>query len=110
MAHHQAQPMCQLCCYAQEKKKVLDKHTNLATALLTAIKNRGLDGFYNLEEDLLTGKADTGALIKLLQVRVCLDYLALALDCLDYLTADCSQQCVTFAKQYSSLQLWIVDR
>eukprot|EP00878_Enallax_costatus_P003254 GHUV01003457.1.p1 GENE.GHUV01003457.1~~GHUV01003457.1.p1 ORF type:complete len:653 (+),score=212.17 GHUV01003457.1:296-2254(+) len=51
----------------QEKKKVLDKHTNLATALLTAIKNRGLDGFYNLEEDLLTGKADTGALIKLLQ-------------------------------------------
>lgn len=49
---------------------MLDKHTNLATALLTAIKNRGLDGFYNLEEDLLTGKADTGALVKLLQVRV----------------------------------------
>lgn len=52
----------------QEKKKVLDKHTNLATALLSAIKSRGLDGFYNLEEDLLTGKADSAALIKLLQV------------------------------------------
>lgn len=55
----------------QEKKKVLDKHTNLATALLQAIKSRGLDGFYNLEEDLLTGKADTAALIKLLQVSCC---------------------------------------
>lgn len=56
------------CCQLQEKKKVLDKHTNLATSLLTAIKIRGLDGFYNLEEDLLMGKADTAALIKLLQV------------------------------------------
>ncbi|KAF8065561.1 SLY1 [Scenedesmus sp. PABB004] len=51
----------------QEKKKVLDKHTNLATSLLGAIKGRGLDGFYNTEEDLLTGKADSAALLKLLQ-------------------------------------------
>lgn len=53
----------------QEKKKVLDKHTNLATSLLGAIKARGLDGFYNTEEDLLVGKADAAGLAKLLQVR-----------------------------------------
>eukprot|EP00775_Hariotina_reticulata_P012398 gene12398-12533_t len=51
----------------QEKKKVLDKHTNLATALLSAIKARGLDGLYNTEEDLLTGKSDPAGLMKLIQ-------------------------------------------
>lgn len=39
----------------QEKKKVVDKHTNLATALLGQIKARAIDQYFNLEEDLLVG-------------------------------------------------------
>jgi hypothetical protein len=42
-----------------------------SSVLSVLSKGRGLDGFYNLEEDLLTGKADTPGLMKLLQVRIC---------------------------------------
>lgn len=39
-----------------EKKKIIDKHTNIATGLLQVIKERKLDHFYTLEEDLISGK------------------------------------------------------
>mmetsp|Transcript_36225 Transcript_36225/g.80602 ORF Transcript_36225/g.80602 Transcript_36225/m.80602 type:complete len:637 (+) Transcript_36225:105-2015(+) len=51
----------------QERKKVLDKHTNLATALLSQIKARALDQFHNLSEDVLTGKGDVGSVVKTIQ-------------------------------------------
>ncbi|KAL4448182.1 hypothetical protein ABPG75_005401 [Micractinium tetrahymenae] len=53
-----------------EKKRVIDKHTNLATALLSAIKARQLDAFYALEEDCLANKADAAAVAKQLQAPV----------------------------------------
>jgi hypothetical protein len=51
-----------------ERKRCIDKHTNLATRLLGEIKGRGLDQYYNTEEDLLTGQADLPAMEKLLRV------------------------------------------
>lgn len=51
----------------QEKKKVLDKHTNLATTLLQSIKSRALDQFFNTEEDLLMGKNEWSNVLKLVQ-------------------------------------------
>lgn len=51
----------------QEKKKIIDKHTNIATALLGNIKQRGLDEYYAIEEDLLVGKGDKPSVMSLLQ-------------------------------------------
>ncbi|PNG99926.1 SEC1 family transport protein SLY1, partial [Tetrabaena socialis] len=49
------------------RQLVLDKHTNIATSLLGAIKMRALDQYFNTAEDLLVGKADLQAVLKLLQ-------------------------------------------
>ncbi|KAH7429258.1 hypothetical protein KP509_09G038700 [Ceratopteris richardii] len=51
-----------------ERKKMIDKHTNLATALLGEIKSRSLDGFYNIEDDMLgRGSVDKNALLSVLK-------------------------------------------
>ena len=42
----------------QEHKKLIDKHTNIATALLKEIKHRGLDEYFSIEEDFCNGKGD----------------------------------------------------
>lgn len=45
-----------------EKKKLIDLHTTLATALLDNVKHRKLDVLFENEEKLLNGQG-TGALI-----------------------------------------------
>lgn len=37
-----------------KKKRTIDLHTNIATALLDQIKDRGLDGYFQVEEELLS--------------------------------------------------------
>ncbi|XP_077220787.1 sec1/munc18-like (SM) proteins superfamily [Tasmannia lanceolata] len=47
-----------------ERKKVIDKHTNIATVLLGEIKERSLDSYCNLENDMLMkGGIDRNALL-----------------------------------------------
>ncbi|KAF3787703.1 SEC1 family transport protein [Nymphaea thermarum] len=51
-----------------ERKKVIDKHTNIATVLLGEIKERSLDSYCNLENDLLTkGSVEKGQLLAALR-------------------------------------------
>ena len=49
-----------------ERKKLIDKHTSIATALLGAIKARSLDAFCVTEEDILSGRPDKAAIAALL--------------------------------------------
>ncbi len=51
------------------KKRVLDAHTNMASALLGAIKARGVDVLYRLEQNAAAGTAPLADLRALLQAR-----------------------------------------
>eukprot|EP00898_Chlorokybus_atmophyticus_P004670 jgi/Chlat1/5203/Chrsp33S05044 len=47
-----------------ERKRIIDKHTNIATALLGHIKSRAIDAFCSLEDELFTkGAADMSGLL-----------------------------------------------
>lgn len=48
------------------RKKVLDKHTNIATALLHQIKGRTLDQAFRAEEEMFGGRGDVASLTKAL--------------------------------------------
>ncbi|WOK92848.1 SEC1 family transport protein SLY1 [Canna indica] len=67
-----------------ERKKMIDKHTNIATVLLGEIKERSLDAYCTLENDMLTkGSVDRSALLALLRgkgtkvdkIRLAITYL-----------------------------------
>ena len=45
-----------------ERKRTLDRHTNIATQLLHAIKARGLDAWHAAEEDVVSGLGGGGGL------------------------------------------------
>lgn len=53
-----------------ERKKVIDKHTNMATSLLKHIQARALKTYWDKEEDCLHGKPDLAAIERLLQVNL----------------------------------------
>lgn len=53
-----------------ERKKVIDKHTNLATVLLGEIKNRALDSFCSLENEMsIKGNVDKNQLLSQLKEK-----------------------------------------
>ena len=52
-----------------ERKKVIDKHTNMATSLLRQIQARALKQYWDREEDCLHGKPALADIERLLQVK-----------------------------------------
>ncbi|KAA8495640.1 Sec1 family domain-containing protein 1 [Porphyridium purpureum] len=41
----------------RKRKQTIDMHTNLATALLDQIKDRGLDGYFQVEDQIMSSKS-----------------------------------------------------
>lgn len=102
-----------------ERKRALDRHANLATALLGQIKARALDRFYAAEEACVAGKAPgTDALLPLLRedhAGTAADKLRLALVWL--LTspappadAECERVAGAFAPDSSEAAVWAFVR
>jgi Sec1 family len=58
----------------RERKRIIDKHTNMLTAILDAIKERGLDSYYHLEEACLSRKATLQQVADAVQVSVFSDW------------------------------------
>lgn len=50
-----------------EKKRIADKHTNIASALMRIIKDRQLDQLHQVEEELLAGKGSFAQVADLVQ-------------------------------------------
>jgi hypothetical protein len=46
------------------RTQTLDKHTNMATALLGAIKERGLEVWHGACEEVLAGKSDASSVAR----------------------------------------------
>jgi len=55
----------------RKRKQTIDMHTNIATAMLDCIKDRGLDGFFQLEDQLMSASSranvDKNAVLALLK-------------------------------------------
>lgn len=49
-----------------ENKRMIDKHTNIATALLGKIKARTLDQFHSMEEEFITNKVSKDKLLEMI--------------------------------------------
>lgn len=85
-----------------KKKRTIDLHTNIATAILDQIKDRGLDGFFQVEEELLVRPStfDVERILALLRnmkgtvtdkLRLFLVYYL----CVDNATEDDLKKCIT---------------
>lgn len=57
----------------RERKRIIDKHTNMLTAILDRIKERGLDAYYHLEESCLSRKATLQQVADAVQVSMLSD-------------------------------------
>lgn len=88
-----------------KKKRTIDMHTNIASALLDEIKNRGLDGYFQVEEEMISRPSnfDVERILALIRdargsasdkLRMFLIYYL----CIDSANEDDIERCVTCLK------------